>query len=122
MVIETLLENDLVMHKSDRGVMLLQVETGIRYSDPIDVYPCPYTYEETDEPIDRDTQEAVGYMADAISELSEVVSAHDEAIAMTDDAVAELSEIVSEHGEEITTNSDAIAEMSEIVSGLVPTE
>ena len=115
MIIETLLNEDTVMHKSDRNVMLLQMETGIRYSEPIDVYPCPYTYEETDEPVDAETHEAVDYMADAISELSEVVSMHD-------DAMADLSEVVSAQGDEIATNSDAIAEMSEIVSGLVPSE
>ena len=38
--------------------MLLQVETGIKYSDPIDVYPCGYTYEETDELIDEEPEVA----------------------------------------------------------------
>ena len=32
--------------------MLLQNETGIKYSGPIDVVPCAYTYTETDKPID----------------------------------------------------------------------
>ena len=32
--------------------MLLQVETGMKYSDPVDVVPCRYTYEETDESIE----------------------------------------------------------------------
>lgn len=31
---------------SDKGVMLLQVETGIMYEDPVDVEGAPYTYEE----------------------------------------------------------------------------
>ena len=30
---------------------LLQVETGFIYNDAVDIVPCPYTYEETDEPI-----------------------------------------------------------------------
>lgn len=33
---------------SDKGVMLLQVETGVMYEDPVDVENAPYTYEETD--------------------------------------------------------------------------
>ena len=45
-------DNTLIKHYSDRGVMLLQNETGAKYSDPIDIYPCPYTYSETDEVIE----------------------------------------------------------------------
>ena len=37
--------------------MLLQVETGAKYSDPIDIFPCPYTYEETDELIEKEEEE-----------------------------------------------------------------
>ena len=39
---------------SDLGVKLLQVETGLKYEDAVDVVPCKYTYEETDEPIDSE--------------------------------------------------------------------
>lgn len=42
----------LVKHWSDLGVILLQVETGEKYADPIDVVPCRFTYEETDELIE----------------------------------------------------------------------
>ena len=49
----------LVKHYSDRGVMLLQVETGAMYPDPIDIFPCPYTYEETNIPIDEDVEEVI---------------------------------------------------------------
>lgn len=45
---EYLNEGTLVKHYSDAGFMLLQVETGVMYSDPIDVVPCRYTYEETE--------------------------------------------------------------------------
>ena len=38
---------------SDKGVMLRQIETGILYGEPIDIEDAPYTYEETDEPIER---------------------------------------------------------------------
>ena len=34
-----------------------QIETGIVYDDAVDIYPCPYTYEETDEPIDDGSAE-----------------------------------------------------------------
>ena len=49
---ELLNDGTLIKHWSDAGVMLLQVETGIMYSDPVDVVPCRYTYEETDELIE----------------------------------------------------------------------
>lgn len=46
---EYLNDGTLVKHYSDEGRILLQVETGEKYSEPIDIVPCPYTYEETDE-------------------------------------------------------------------------
>jgi len=55
MIIEEPYGDDLVRHYSDRGMMMLQVETGLRYGDAIDVTPCPYTYEETDEPVEDET-------------------------------------------------------------------
>ena len=36
---------------SDQGMKIRQIETGILYDDAVDVIPCPYTYEESDEPI-----------------------------------------------------------------------
>ena len=39
---------------SDQGFMVRQIETGILYSEPIDVEDAPYTYEETDVLIERD--------------------------------------------------------------------
>ena len=49
---EYLNDGTLIKHYSDKGVMLLQVETGAKYSDPIDIVPCIYTYEETEELIE----------------------------------------------------------------------
>ena len=43
---------DLYQRKSTLNVKLLQVETGAMYDDPIDIDPCPYTYKETNIPID----------------------------------------------------------------------
>jgi hypothetical protein len=54
---EFLNDGTLVKHYSDAGFMLRQVETGAMYSDPIDIVPCPYTYEETDEYIDGGDEE-----------------------------------------------------------------
>ncbi len=53
MIIEELVENETrVRHCSDRSMKIRQIETGIVYEDAVDVLPCRYTYEETDEPLD----------------------------------------------------------------------
>ena len=51
---EYLNDGTLIRHYSDASFMLLQVETGIKYSDPVDLVPCRYTYKETDELIEND--------------------------------------------------------------------
>ena len=51
---EYLNDDTLIKHYSDKGFLLLQVETGLKYSDPVDIIPCPYTYEETDELIESE--------------------------------------------------------------------
>lgn len=56
---EFLNDGTLIKHYSDAGFMLLQVETGAKYSDPIDIFPCPYTYEETDELIEKEEEEEI---------------------------------------------------------------
>lgn len=48
---ELLKDGALIRHYSDNGVKLLQVETGIMYDEAIDIVPCKYTYEETNEPV-----------------------------------------------------------------------
>jgi hypothetical protein len=55
--IEYLNEGTLIKHYSDQGFLLLQKETGAKYSDPIDIVPCPYTYTETDEPAEVEEEE-----------------------------------------------------------------
>lgn len=47
-----------IRHYSDAGFKLRQIETGVLYDDAVDVLPCKYTYEETDEPIDEEPLEA----------------------------------------------------------------
>lgn len=56
-IVEYLNDGTLIKQYSDAGVMLLQKETGLKYSEPIDIVPCPYTYEETDEPIEVPEEE-----------------------------------------------------------------
>lgn len=59
MIVSEYLNNKtLIRHYSDKGVLLLQNETGIKYSDPVDLVPCVYTYTETDEPIEQEDTEA----------------------------------------------------------------
>ena len=53
---EFLNDGTLIKHYSDAGFMLLQVETGIKYSDPVNVVPCRYTYEETNEVVDGEEE------------------------------------------------------------------
>lgn len=49
-----LIENgERIYHWSDAGLKIRQVETGIVYDDAVDVMPCRYSYEETDEPIEE---------------------------------------------------------------------
>lgn len=46
---EYLHDGTLIKHYSDKGFLLLQNETGIKYSEAIDLIPCQYTYTETNE-------------------------------------------------------------------------
>ena len=45
--------NILIRHFSDEGKMIRQVETGTIYSEAVDVVPCEFTYEETDQVIEE---------------------------------------------------------------------
>lgn len=49
MVVEKKQGTQFVKHYSNKGLKLRQIETGAVYDEAIDVIPCPYTYEETDE-------------------------------------------------------------------------
>ena len=74
MILTEYLNNEtLIRHYSDLNVLLLQNETGAKYSDPIDIVPCPYTYTETDEPIEVDAtnpdEATVEDYQDALSEF-----------------------------------------------------
>ena len=55
MIIEELVDNETrIRHYSDQSLKIRQIETGIVYDDAVDVLPCQYTYEETDDPIESD--------------------------------------------------------------------
>ena len=54
MIVEEKMNDRLVKHTSDRGVMMLQKETGLLYPEAVDVIPCRYTYEETEIPIEEE--------------------------------------------------------------------
>lgn len=58
MIREELVENnERIRHYSDEDLKIRQIETGNIYEDAIDIVPCPYTYEETDMPIEPATGE-----------------------------------------------------------------
>lgn len=56
--------DDRIRHYSDSGFKIRQVETGAIYEDAVDIVPCPYTYEETDELIEDevDAEEALSIL------------------------------------------------------------
>ena len=48
---EYMRDGSFIRHYSDSGKTLLQIETGIEYDEAIDVVPCKYTYNETENAI-----------------------------------------------------------------------
>ena len=42
-----------IRHYSNQNFKIRQIETGIVYDEAVDVIPCRYTYEETDEQIEE---------------------------------------------------------------------
>lgn len=59
----------LTKHYSNNGMMMRQVETGSEYAEAIDIYPCAYTYEETDTPIYPDNEATIEDYEAALAEL-----------------------------------------------------
>ena len=39
---------ELVQHVSDSSKILRKIETGELFQNPVDIFPCVYTYEETE--------------------------------------------------------------------------
>lgn len=69
---EYLNDGTLIRHYSDQNVMLLQVETGILYPDPVDVVPCRYTYIETDIPCEPEEENDEATMEDYVEALAKI--------------------------------------------------
>ena len=67
MIVSEQINDALVRHYSDSGMMIKQVETGNLYEEAVDVVPCRYTYTETDTPVLTDVaptteSEYIGYL------------------------------------------------------------
>jgi len=45
-------DENTVLHYSDQGMLIRQIETGYLFDEAGDFIPCEYTYEETNIPID----------------------------------------------------------------------
>ena len=56
MIVEEVLNERLVRHYSNKGVKVKQVETGIVYDEAIDLIPCKYTYEETNQQLQAEEE------------------------------------------------------------------
>lgn len=67
---ELLKDGTLIRHYSNIGMKLLQVETGMKYDDAIDIVPCKYTYEETNTPIETTEEDILAENADMKSALN----------------------------------------------------
>jgi len=57
-IVERIEGRELEKRYSSTGMMVKQIETDTLYSEAVDIIPCPFTYEETDIPIDDEPLEA----------------------------------------------------------------
>ena len=62
-IIEQMIDENTVLHYSNVGVKIRQIETGGLFDEAGDLIPCAYTYEETDIPIDsqEDPEEEIDW-------------------------------------------------------------
>lgn len=60
----------LFLNYSDKGVYIRQDQTGIEYAEAIDVETAPYTYTETDKPIEGEPQDETEQKAEAYDYLT----------------------------------------------------
>lgn len=51
---ELLNNGEFIRHYSDNNKMIIQKETGILYEEAVDIYPCPYIYEETEQEVQEE--------------------------------------------------------------------
>lgn len=67
MIIETIIENGLVLRKSDRGVYIRNMQTGFEYTEAVDIPNTerirrglkPYSYVETERVIEEEDTQTV---------------------------------------------------------------
>ena len=52
----TVHDNLIKTWTDDETKTLLQVETGQTYDEAVDVYPCRYTYQEVDKPVEEEPE------------------------------------------------------------------
>lgn len=60
----------LFLNYSDKGVYIRQDQTGIEYTEAIDVETAPYTYTETDKPVEGEPQDEAEQKAEAYDYLT----------------------------------------------------
>ena len=60
----------LFLNYSDKGVYIRQGQTGIEYTEAIDVETAPYTYTETNKPIEGEPQDEAEQKAEAYDYLT----------------------------------------------------
>lgn len=61
---------DFTKKYSDKNVYIRQDQTGIEYTEAIDVENAPYTYTETDKPIEGEPQDETEQKAEAYDYLT----------------------------------------------------
>ena len=66
MIQTEMIGENLIRHYSDSNYRIRQIETGDVYDDAVDTYPCPYTYEETHEPMTQETVEVINNFGKSI--------------------------------------------------------
>ena len=52
MIIEQMINEHRIKHYSNNNMKIRQIETNNLYDSAVDNYPCIYTYEETEVPIE----------------------------------------------------------------------
>lgn len=57
MIIVEILNDNFIKQYSNKNVKIKQLETGILYDEAIDLIPCKYSYEETEEIIPIENEE-----------------------------------------------------------------
>ena len=88
--------SNLIRRYSDQGYMLLQEQTGIEYSEAIDLVSSNYTYSETDHPI-SDFEYAERFsIVRLVQDLQNNIQTLTETNDMLTECVLEMSELIYE--------------------------